>query len=246
MSIAKEQLDTFWSKGFSRFSSFANSEEVDALIESLRTSLPIAEHRDMESIEIDRGQVSYVRGVQRFSPLIRSWLEGDRLRSLAQNLLGAPVRPFCVHFRAAVPSGSYQVFPHQDAKGPNFHPARAITFWLALGNYDVENGCLRYVEGSHLRQYQPDAWGSLPNPDYDLDSEVTAPTKKGDLLAHHCFTLHRSTQNQGTTERWALMFTYVQEDVSMMSDDDEKWVSQYLYPGSKRAQPRPFKTLMEP
>ena len=45
--------------------------------------------------------------------------------------------------------------PHQDGYYFMLDPCEALTMWLALEEVDEENGCVRYVRGSHLVPLRP-------------------------------------------------------------------------------------------
>ena len=90
---------------------------------------------------------------------------------------------------------------------------------------DGENGCIRYVAGSHhdgLRPHQrTDVLGfSQGVTDYgpaDQQREVPVHAEPGDLLVHHCLTVHRADANRSGRHRRALGLIYysdrAQEDV---------------------------------
>ena len=90
--------------------------------------------------------------------------------------------------------------------------------WLALEEVDEENGCVRYVRGSHLKAMRPHgrtktAGFSQGITDYGTDNdrsnEVAIPATAGDLLIHHAMTIHRADGNQSATRtRRALGFIY--------------------------------------
>ena len=98
----------------------------------------------------------------------------------------------------------------------NVEPDEAITVWVALDRVDEENGCLRYVKGTHLRGLRPSA--RSPNgffPDVvadfgveDAAREVPVRTDPGDAIVHHPLTIHLSAGNASRRERNALVFTY--------------------------------------
>jgi ectoine hydroxylase-related dioxygenase (phytanoyl-CoA dioxygenase family) len=80
------------------------------------------------------------------------------------------VQLFCMPQRHKMPSAATSLFNrrHQDAAywPPLQSDTAAANCWLALSNISKENGCLRYVPGSHLepelRRHRPgDHEGSL-------------------------------------------------------------------------------------
>ena len=100
-------------------------------------------------------------------------------------------------------------------------PCRALTMWMALDDVDEENGCVRYVRGSHTRGMRPhgrtETLGfSQGITDFgqalDARDEVACPARPGDLLAHHALTIHRADANASATRtRRALGFIYYGE-----------------------------------
>ena len=106
--------------------------------------------------------------------------------------------------------------PHQDGYYFMLEPNEAVTMWLGLEPVDEENGCVRYVKGSHRRGMRPHGkTGTLGFSqgitDYgkEEDKEVWEVTKPGDLLVHHSLTIHRADANRSSDRtRKALGFIY--------------------------------------
>ncbi len=97
---------------------------------------------------------------------------------------------------------------HQDNAYFRLHPDdHVITAWIALDDVDEANGCLRYIDGSHLGPILPcepvpgRTHDLTPDPALiDLTRESLAPVKKGGVVFHHAKALHCSGPN--TSERW--------------------------------------------
>jgi phytanoyl-CoA hydroxylase len=93
--------------------------------------------------------------------------------------------------------------------------------WLALDDVDEENGCVRYVRGSHREAMRPHAASGVLGfsqgmtdfgTDDDLANEVALPAKPGDLLVHHAMTIHRAGGNESANRtRRSLGFIYFAE-----------------------------------
>jgi len=80
-------------------------------------------------------------------------------------------------------------------------PNEAVTMWMALEPVDEENGCVRYVKGSHkkgMREHRRTQTLGFSQgmtdfgTDEDLANEVFFHTQAGDLLVHHSLTIHRA------------------------------------------------------
>jgi ectoine hydroxylase-related dioxygenase (phytanoyl-CoA dioxygenase family) len=97
---------------------------------------------------------------------------------------------------------------HQDNFYFRCHPDdQVITAWIALDDVDVANGCLRYIDGSHLGPILPHnpvpgaEYNMVPAPELiDLSKESLAPVRKGGVVFHHSKTLHTSHRNE--SDRW--------------------------------------------
>ncbi|MFM7056468.1 MAG: phytanoyl-CoA dioxygenase family protein [Planctomycetota bacterium] len=126
-------------------------------------------------------------------------------RHTAEALLGEPVRsPQGAEWFNKPPATAHATPPHQD----NFYfclaPPQVLTMWLALDDVDEENGCLRYVPGSHKRGIRPHTRTSTLGfsqgiADYDKEDrrqEVAVPAEPGDVLIHHGNTIHRADANR--------------------------------------------------
>jgi phytanoyl-CoA hydroxylase len=106
------------------------------------------------------------------------------------------------------PPGLNQVTPpHQDNYYFCLHPPNVVTIWLALDDVDDENGCLRYVPGSHRQPVRPHgrsnilgfSQGITDYSDADRAAEVPIHLAPGDVVAHHGNTIHRADANRSAT-----------------------------------------------
>jgi len=101
------------------------------------------------------------------------------------------------------PGTEHPTPPHQDNYYFNLRPPNILTAWLALDPVDEENGCLRYVVGSHqrgLRPHNPTSVLGLSQgiSDYgpdDKSREAMIQLQPGDLAVHHGETIHRADPN---------------------------------------------------
>ena len=87
----------------------------------------------------------------------------------------------------------------------------------SLDPVDEENGCVRYLRGSHLDGMRPHgrtqtlgfSQGIANFGNNETREEVPCPANPGDLLAHHALTIHRADANLSSTRsRRALGFIF--------------------------------------
>jgi phytanoyl-CoA hydroxylase len=155
------------------------------------------------------------------------FLEG-RFPALAAALLGQEVAPSNIQYFNK-PPGVGQLTPaHQDGFYFKLEPCEALTMWLALDAMDEENGCMRYVRGSHRRGMRPHgrtntlgfSQGITDYPgEEDVSEERTVSVQPGDVIVHHAMAIHRADANRSNRPRRALGLIYyaasAREDASL-------------------------------
>jgi phytanoyl-CoA hydroxylase len=154
-------------------------------------------------------------------PFFGSLFFDNKLEELAEILFDCPVKGVNMQYFNKPPLVGKATPPHQDGYYFMLEPCEAVTMWLALDHVDEENGCVRYVEGSHRRGMREHGRTqtlgfSQGVVDYgtpiDLANEVAIPAKPGDLLAHHAMIIHRADGNRSATRtRRALGSVYYSE-----------------------------------
>lgn len=142
---------------------------------------------------------------------------GSRFEALASLLLDDGVEGRNMQYFNKPPQTGKPTPAHQDGYYFMLNPNEAVTMWLGLDDTDEENGCVRYVPGSHLEGMRPHGRTSILGfsqgiTDYgteDTAREVWFRTAPGDLLVHHSMTIHRADGNRSPHRtRRALGFIY--------------------------------------
>ncbi len=126
---------------------------------------------------------------------------------LAETLLGEPAVVEQPEWFNKPPGTNHVTPPHQDNYYFCLTPPRVLTIWLAFDDVDAENGCLRYVAGSHKRGFRTHARSNILGfsqgiADYkpdDFTREVAVTLRRGDAVAHHGMTIHRADANLSAT-----------------------------------------------
>ena len=222
VSRQEPMKEIFEQQGFVKIPGFLSAAEVsnclgelDRYISEIVPSLP-AEHVFYEQ----RGDRSSLKQLQRMHEY-DAWFGGlfaGKPVDLARELLGSEVTGQNMQYFNKPPGVGRPTPPHQDGYYFKLDPPEALTMWLALDEADEENGCVRYVRGSHLRGMRLHGLtGTLGfsqgmtdfGTEQDLADEVTATASPGDLLAHHALTIHRASDNRTADRpRRALGFIY--------------------------------------
>jgi phytanoyl-CoA hydroxylase len=169
----------------------------------------------------DPATLKQIQQLGQHDPYFGRWQTNSVFRELAELLLEGPVTAKNMQYFNKPPGVGQPTPPHQDGYYFMLEPCEAVTMWLALEEVDEENGCVRYIPGSHrqgMRQHaRTQTLGfsqgivDFPTP-ADIDAELAFPAQPGDLLAHHALTIHRADQNRSATRtRQALGFIYYSE-----------------------------------
>ncbi len=192
MSVSKADHDHYWSKGWVVIEGIFGRDEADRVAEVL---LGIAEReresaKDGYNLDISENGEQAPRKVNEpfvKDALCRKMLLDARLTGCIEELLGR--RPLLFVDQAFLKPprfGSAKPY-HQD----NFYfrcrpDDEVITAWLALDDVDEENGCLRYIDESHLgpiiphEQVAGEDYNFVPPAELiDLSKESLARVRKG-------------------------------------------------------------------
>lgn len=169
----------------------------------------------------DRNDASSLKQLQQLGqhdPWFAQLLHDSEFRQAAEFFLQAPVVPRNLQYFNKPPLQGKPTPPHQDGFYFMLDPCDAVTMWLALDVVDAENGCVRYLPGSHRRGMRTHtrtqtlgfSQGIVDYPTAsDSSGESAIPAMPGDLLVHHAMTIHRADGNTSATRsRRALGLVY--------------------------------------
>ena len=150
---------------------------------------------------------------------IRELARDARLVSLVESVIGKGVSVYFSQIFFKPPEGGGPKPAHQD----NFYfgprdPEALVTAWVAFDDATVENGCMFFGEGSHLRPVIPHVAPAgepfnLQIPAAAATLAMTpAPVPKGGVSFHHGGVLHQSGPNHSQRWRRACALHYVRND----------------------------------
>lgn len=223
--IDSRQLDAacrqFETDGFTVIRNFLTPDEIARVTAEfdryLRDIVPRLS-KDEAYFE-DRGRPETLFRLNRmgkFDPWFAEFVRQERYVSLASRLLGDDVEPKEASMFGKAPRIGGPTPPHQDNYYFKLDPPLALTCWMPLDRADAENGCVRYVPGSHTKGFRPHAvsevYGfSLGIVDYDEADcavEVKVEVDPGDMIIHHGMTVHRADPNPTDRLRRAIGLVY--------------------------------------
>ena len=159
----------------------------------------------------DRSRPETLKQMQHMDcdPFFQRYTRQQKWVGLAQTLVGEPAACKSPEWFNKPPNTPHATPPHQDNFYFCLRPSNVVTIWLALDPIDEENGCLRYVAGSHLRGIRPHSASQVLGfsqaisnyTEDDRTHEVTVHLQPGDAVAHHGETIHRADPNRSTSRQ---------------------------------------------
>ncbi len=237
MGLSKEQIDFYWENGFVAVPGVFPPERMaaarsryDQLIsQGPKEGGPTPLHEP----EVAKGRTNVppsattVRKFERlvpYEPLFRELAAAPALVEAVASIIGRPVQIWHDQSQLKPPRVGSAKPPHQDNSYHRIEPADlTVTAWVAIDEATLENGCMRFIPGSHK-------WGlidhtPLPGQEHnlspqhvDLSTEIAVPCKAGDVALFHTLVLHHSLPNR--TDQWRRSFIchYIHPDAKAPSD----------------------------
>jgi len=108
---------------------------------------------------------------------------------------------------------------HQDGEYWPIRPAATCTVWMAIDDATIDNGCLKFMPGSHKHRHlrthhQNDAPGltlnqELPSNQYDEASAFHLELEAGQMSLHDVFLVHGSEANTSAQSRRGMTLRYM-------------------------------------
>lgn len=112
---------------------------------------------------------------------------------------------------------------HQDANYWCLDPFDICTAWIALTDVNLENGCMRFLPGSHRHEklghtetFSEESAltrGQEITLNIEEDKAVPVVLEAGQISLHHCLLAHASGPNRTTRSRIGLAIRYMRPDM---------------------------------
>jgi ectoine hydroxylase-related dioxygenase (phytanoyl-CoA dioxygenase family) len=226
-------LDSYQRDGFVRLEAFADRSTCDTMLARVvRLARDAADGRDIGPAFVTPEQQSDFADKQASpealaskifrlarDPVFHRFATDARVVDLVTQVLDTQdVDCFLSQFIFKNPGAWGQPW-HQDSYYFPFEPSRPIVgVWLAVTEATLENGCLHVLPGSHhepIAMHVPDTrpnanYGYVEIVDHDMAAEVPVLMRPGDVLLFDSHLMHRSTDNETSGIRAAMVYHYAQ------------------------------------
>jgi phytanoyl-CoA hydroxylase len=182
------------------------------------------------TLEADGKTVRNFWRMHEHDPYFAALPKRPKLLELARSLVnGEPVVMGVETFNKPARVGS-TVPAHQDNAYFCQTPADVVTAWIAIDAATEENGAVEYFLGSHqtMLPHRPsgvkgNSFGLADEPATDRWATYLGTVDPGDVLFHHCQTIHRSHPNHSDRPRTSLVVVYR----GSHTQTDEQWQAAY-------------------
>lgn len=187
---------------------------------------------DLEAAEADvgddRARLSLLRGYPaQLLPSFAGLIRHPRLVEAVSQIIGPDLLAWsCGFFIKEAGSRSF-VSWHQDLNYWGLDGDREVTAWFALTPATVENGCMRFVPGSHRRQDVPHVDSFAPDNlltrgqeiavEVDEASAVNVLLRAGQASFHHGHMFHASGPNATQSRRLGVAIRYIAPSMKQVS-----------------------------
>nr|CAA9247240.1 Phytanoyl-CoA dioxygenase [uncultured Armatimonadetes bacterium] len=157
----------------------------------------------------------------RYGP-VYDLLTHPRIVACVRDLLGPNVVGWGAHYFCKMPRDNKPVLWHQDAVYWPLTPSKTVTVWLAIDDADVENACMRFIEGSHRfgpvthlpSEAAEDNVLNLKVEDAErYGRAVDDVLRAGEVSLHNDLLLHGSEANTSDRRRCGLTLRYCAAEV---------------------------------
>lgn len=219
MNLSPAQIDFFQQNGYLAIESILHPEELAQYVElydqfldgTIDTGSNRSDLGQGLGTDTTREAITQIMWPSDFAPLTEMPYH-QRATSIAQGLLGPDIiMDFDMMINKA-PQTNTPTPWHQDAAyWVDMPDKRALSIWLALDEATLENGCMWYVPGSHLkglRAHRSAAKGGALVCEASEAEGIAVPLKPGSCVLHHGGTLHYSRGNSTDGPRRALIINF--------------------------------------
>ena len=208
--LSQQQIDSFNENGFLRIPGVFDADEVEWLSDELERLMQewaiegpgwrgpwrevyLTAEQDEKTI------LTAMHDLQFYSEAYQRAVVNETLTGAVADILGPNLELHHSTLHAKAPETGTPFPMHQDHP---FYPHEGAAFIDAIVHIDSandENGCLRFLAGSHklgpLEHIRGEAGHSLPTDVYKLEDAVSVPADAGDVVLFSYQTVHGSALN---------------------------------------------------
>ena len=153
----------------------------------------------------------------------------EAILDAVESLIGPDILVWASAFFIKEANSTSFVSWHQDARYWGLEPHDGVTAWIALSDSHPENGCMRFVPGSHVFEvlehddtFAPENILSRGQQVRGVDDSgaIDVILEPGQISLHHMRVVHGSRPNPGEDRRMGLAVNYMPPHVRQTTGPD--------------------------
>ena len=215
--ITVEQVEAYWKDGYVRVHDILAYEEIERLrrrADEILLGLVDFPREHMETepelgkpLAVDRRMgIRRIRHLTAYDPIFAELLSHPKVVQIATAVLGPDIK-LLVDQMLCKPARFGSANPyHRDAPEWPIGPDDILTLWIALDDATLQNGCMRFLKGSHR---------SAPGVDLEEDP---VETESGSGTCHHSQVLHETSENRTPYRRRAMSLVFAKATAKWRGD----------------------------
>ncbi len=145
--------------------------------------------------------------------LFKQYARHPKILDVVTSLIGPDLKIYVDQTLCKPPRVGSAKPPHQDsAYWTNIDPPNLVICWMALDDATEDNGCMRFIPGSHkagVTEHKHLEDFRVEDADFDYEREAAVPLKAGGCSFHHSLALHRTDVNSSSERRIGLTVAYM-------------------------------------
>ncbi len=161
----------------------------------------------------------YCSALLDYEPAFKKFAENPEILDMVGQLIGPDIALWNMSFFAKPAHGGKRTPWHQDGEYWPIRPLATCTVWLAVDEATPENGCLKFIRGSHKDQRlkahnRTEATDVTLNQEldpsvYDESAAVDLVLKPGQISLHDVYLLHGSEANHSDKPRRGMTMRFM-------------------------------------
>lgn len=152
----------------------------------------------------------------------RAFLElahDPEILDMVEDVLGPDFMLWGAHMFCKPGGDGMEVPMHQDGAYWPIEPLTTVSVWIAIDDVDIENGCMRFIPGSHIAKramthHHDDREDialskAVDEKEYDDSTAINVELKAGEMSLHDVYLVHGSNANRSNRRRAGIVLRYM-------------------------------------
>ncbi len=191
----------------------------------------LAHRRRLEAAEAERGKMHYLVKPHLVFTSADEIARNEALLDAVEGILGPDILLWDAGYIIKEPHSEGRVTWHQDLTYWGLSSDEQVTAWVALSPVTRDNGCMRYIPGSHRAGKQRHRDTHADDNILHRGQELVEPVEEsaavdivlqpGQASLHHGWVMHASAPNTSDERRIGLSIQYISPSVRQTVTDRE-------------------------